>query len=309
MTNILYTAFFHITLVILVYGNILFIIPKILRKNRFLFYAIIGMVWLIIMSMLNMWSFDYLIDFIFPGYYFISYYEFVDVWSFMLIYFVASSLLKLSKGWFKLQTSEKQIQVLKDQKTKVELEALKAKVNPHFLLNSLNSLYGLSMDDDKEKLSKAILKLSSSMKYVLYETEQNLVPLEKELKYIKDYIGLQKMRLDYPEQVRFILEGPSDNLRIAPFMLIPLVENAFKHGLHGQKEDNFIEIKIKIEEKQLELTVRNNKGSRPTVNEDYGGFGIKNLRKRLKIQYPKKHDFQIVDTNNIYHSKLKLELR
>ena len=308
-TNIIYTVAFHSSLVLLVYFNLYVLIPKYLRKNKYLLYAILSVLWILFITILNIWTFDYFIDFILPGYYFISYFEFVDILQFVLSYFLVSTLFKLSKGWFKLKKTERQLTILKEQKMTVELEALKAKVNPHFLLNSLNSIYSLSLDDDKEKLSNAIMKLSSSMKYVLYDTEIEKVPLIKEIKYLKDYIGLQKMRMDFPEQIDFTIEGEIEDQSISPFMLIPIIENAFKHGLKGGKENNYIKIKIVATEEVISLKVANNKPeSIRRGPEEKGGFGIQNLKKRLEIEYPNKHRFEIVEDSSNYETKLELKL-
>lgn len=309
-TNIIYTVAFHSTLFLLVYVNLYVLIPKYLRKNKYLLYLILSVLWILSITVLNIWTFDYFIDYILPGYYFISYFEFVDILQFVLSYFLVSTLFKLSKGWFKLKRTERQLNILKEQKMSVELEALKAKVNPHFLLNSLNSIYSLSLDDDKEKLSNAIMKLSSSMKYVLYDTEIEKVRLAKEIKYLTDYIELQKMRMDYPEQIQFIFKGEIKDQMISPFMLIPIIENAFKHGLKGSKEENYIKINIEAEPALVSLKVANNKTQELRSGPmEQGGFGIKNLKKRLNIEYPNMHRFEIVEDFSNYETKLELKLK
>jgi len=309
-TNIIYTIAFHVSLFLLVYVNLYVLIPKYLRKNKYLLYLILSILWILFVTAFNVWTFEYFIDYIFRGYYFISYYEFVDILQFIVSYFLISTLFKLSKGWFKLKSTERQLNILKEQKMSVELEALKAKVNPHFLLNSLNSIYSLSLDDDKEKLSNAIMKLSSSMKYVLYDTEIEKVRLAKEIKYLTDYIELQKMRMDYPEQIEFNLNGQIKDQMISPFMLIPIIENAFKHGLKGNKEDNYIKISIQAEEDLVSLKVANNKTQALRSGPiEQGGFGITNLKKRLNIEYPNQHRFEIVEDFSNYETKLELKLK
>lgn len=191
-------------------------------------------------------------------------------------------------------------------KAAAELSYLKAQINPHFLFNTLNSIYSLSILKH-EKTPNAIIKLSEMMRYVLNENHHNFVLLENEIKYISNYIELQQLRLDSSVQLAYKCEGNVYDKKIAPLVLIPFIENAFKHGVNSEEPSN-IEIKIFISDSQLNLLVKNNcvLTNNNTLNKS--GLGIENTKKRLEFLYPQNHILSITEKDNFFIVNLSLNI-
>lgn len=188
-----------------------------------------------------------------------------------------------------------------------EISFLKAQINPHFLFNTLNSIYSLTLTKSDEA-PEAVLKLSGMMRYAVTDTALKYVSLDKELEYIVDYIDLQSLRLVDNIRLEYNCTGNTPGLQVAPFILIPFVENAFKYGVNTE-EDSHIRIDISIERDALELRVWNKK---VTVNLPTGssaGVGIKNTKKRLQLLYPGKHVLTIENKENDFSVLLKIDLR
>lgn len=197
-------------------------------------------------------------------------------------------------------------QKAEEEKYKAELSFLKAQINPHFLFNTLNGIYTLAVKKS-ENTAPAIMRLSSIMRYVINEANFNFVDIEKELKYITDYIDLQKMRLSNVIQVDFLIDAEHKNYKIAPLILIPFIENAFKHGI--STEDNCtIKIHIKIKNAQLDLIVENKKYNTILRDDEKSGIGMDNTKKRLVLLYGNKHTLQVKDTKENYSVHLTVQL-
>ena len=199
-----------------------------------------------------------------------------------------------------------QLSKIKTEKLNAEVSYLKAQINPHFLFNTLNSLYALAIikSDDTPF---ALLKLSGMMRYVVTESSQDFVPLEKEINYIKDYIDLQKLRMGEDTTFSFAVDGSPFGKIIAPLLLIPFIENAFKYGLNPE-EDSEISILLEIHENHPTLDVKNKMVVNEISEELKSEKGIENTTKRLNFIYPQKHQFTKTEDQNTYHIYLKLEL-
>lgn len=195
---------------------------------------------------------------------------------------------------------------LKNEKLSAEVSYLKAQINPHFLFNTLNSLYALTLQKSDEA-SKAVLKLSGIMRYVVVESSKEHVSLSKEINYIEDYIELQKLRLDESVNLKVNIEGDSNNKQIAPLVLIPFIENAFKYGINPD-EQSYISILIKIFENELYLEVENSIVNAEISEEFKTEQGIENTLKRLEFIYPKKHQFRVFESETVYTIQLKIYL-
>jgi hypothetical protein len=195
---------------------------------------------------------------------------------------------------------------VEQEKLKAEVSYLKAQMNPHFLFNTLNSLYALTIEKS-DTAPDAVVKLSGMMRYIVTESSNDYVSLDKELAYLSDYIDLQRLRISDPSRLDFRIDGKPNGKRIAPLMLIPFVENAFKYGVNDE-ENWAIRIVVAISDTHLIMDVRNNKVT-VNVSEEYGASqGIENTRKRLDIQYPGDYDLSIEDTRESFGVKLKLRL-
>lgn len=193
-----------------------------------------------------------------------------------------------------------------EDKERAELSYLKAQLNPHFLFNTLNSIYSLALIRSANT-PKAILGLSSLMRYVITESKEDFVPLDNELNYIRSYIDLQKIRLGDTVDVNYTCEGDTEGKQISPILLIPFIENAFKHGVNPE-ENSQIDIYISIQDNDLLLKVTNALVEHKRELFYKGGVGVQNARNQLRVLYPNKHLLKIEEVNACYLVTLKITL-
>lgn len=205
--------------------------------------------------------------------------------------------------------SYKKIKDLSLEKTKAELVALKAQINPHFLFNVLNNLYGQAIMEDSPKTADGIQKLSSIMRHVVEETKTERSPIHKEIVFLEDYIELQKIRIPERENIKlkFEIEWDETPVEIAPLLLIPFVENAFKYGISTSKE-SFIDFKVKVKNKTLSMICRNSIAKKSETLEIGTGTGLENTKKRLELYYHAKHTLNLSQTEDIFDVKLDIQL-
>lgn len=296
--DIIYTFFFQLPLILAVYVNGLLIIPRVLSKKRYLVYAFWLAFILSLGSLFYLQLFESWIDIILPDYFFIAYYTFWDYILFLAGYVFVSTLLKLAKSWFRL------LEVEKENKSN-SLKLLQKQLNPHFLFNTLNIIYGMAIKQTKE-LPEVIIKLSDLMRYSLYDSEKATVPLEDEIKFLENYVDLQKQRLSQPDKINLHIIGQGQKLSIAPMLMTPFVENAFKH--HGDSRSTSFFIHIQLEQRNLELifTCKNSvieKADKPNPP----GIGIENTKNRLALLYPNAHHLSLNFTKDQYCVTLKLK--
>lgn len=220
--------------------------------------------------------------------------EFIALYFILLIVTVAHWMFKQIKSIIRL----------KNEKEKTELLHLKSQVNPHFFFNTLNNLYGLMEKDSKER--EMVLKLSDMMRYSIYEGEKDWVTLQQEYDYLQNYIQLQEIRYHKKSDIQFHAEINNPQARIMPLLFIILVENAFKHGLENLEKDAYIHINLTEKDNSVNFTIENNFDVQPTTNTV--GIGLKNLKRRLELVYPKKHTLSFDVNNNTYKVKLALKI-
>ena len=209
---------------------------------------------------------------------------------FQLLLFVISIGLSTSVALVtKYQKDEALRREMDRQRINTELSYLKAQINPHFFFNTLNNIYALT-NLEVSKAQEALLKLSRMMRYVLYENQKNETLLSKELNFIQDYIELMKMRLSSKVSLNIQIDEPKDDLIIAPMLLLPFLENCFKHGISSQKESEIV-VKVEIMGKTLFFETRNQifpvNPDSPEAHEN--GIGLTNTQRRLSLIYPEKH--------------------
>lgn len=219
-----------------------------------------------------------------------------NVFFLFLIVFFLSLMLKISSRW---KQTEKE-------KLSAELSYLKAQINPHFLFNTLNSIYSLAIEKS-DNTASAIVKLSGMMRYVINEAHHDVVSLEKEIAYIYSYIELQQIRFGHAIQLAFSVKGETQGKTIAPLILISFVENAFKHGVNAE-ENSDIKIRIEVNKDKLHLQVHNNKVFVQQSDENKSGLGIENTKNRLQLLYPARHSLTITDSENEFSVSLHLQL-
>ncbi len=214
---------------------------------------------------------------------------------------IYAMLIRFSIDWFESQKYKDEL--IKDRQAS-EIALLRSQVNPHFLFNTLNNIYSLVYNKSDEA-PEAVMKLSSIMRYMLYDSNTNLVPVNKEVEYLNSFIELQQLRITQKGFVEIKVTGSMENRTIAPMLLIPFVENAFKHG--EKNHEPGIIIHLNLEPVRLFFTVANymktnNQGS----SEDSGGFGLVNIKRRLGLLYPDKHDLKITVSSEMYKIELTI---
>lgn len=191
----------------------------------------------------------------------------------------------------------------KKQKKNVELLHLQSQISPHFLFNTLNNLYGL-VEKDTKAAQALILSLSELMRYSTYESQQKSVTIQQEIDFLKDYIKLHEVRYKKNIEINFTEDVEDGQLKILPLLLITILENAFKHGVEKLRKDAFVHIKLITLNDALSFEVKNNFDPEEIGKEQ--GIGIKNLKRRLAIAYPKRHSYTVTNKNNIYIATLKI---
>ena len=307
--DFIYTAIFMISLAIPVELNLLYFIPKFLNRKKYFAWICLFIGSLLLFSLLNQLLFSHLIDFIFPGYFFISYYSYIDILKFFKIFMAATTLLHLSKEWLELNDTRQKLVLLEKEKSEAELKALSNQVNPHFLFNSLNVLYSLAMNQ-RDEAPEAILKLSDILRYVIYDSSEENVSIGSEIQLIRDYIDLQKFRTSGNAQISFETDVEDEQMKIAPMLCLPLVENSFKHGLKGDIKDTFVNMRLVSKAGTFSFDVENNKGEAGTIGgKGSGGVGLNNIRNRLELIYPDRHKFRIVETGFTFRVEMEISLQ
>lgn len=287
------------------YPFMYWVIPKYLLRGKYVPFAIITLLWFIAGWYLN---------YFFRAYFFIPiqvamHFQNIvkDPWmpgSFLLLTTAAglTSLVVLFKYWFK-----KQQEWLKAEKEKVsaELQLLKAQVHPHFLFNTLNNIYSFSLENSP-KTPGLILKLSSLLSYMLYDCKAEEVLLEKEIEIMKNYIDLERERYGNKLEISWMVAGETKDKCIAPLLLLPFLENAFKHGTSEQIEKPWLSVDISVNKQTIKCKIINSKNLHVPFNSN--GIGIQNVKRRLAFLYPGKHELKTSDEEGFFIVSLMVEL-
>ena len=212
-------------------------------------------------------------------------------------------LIKFVIDWFDAQKLKAE---LVTQNKASELALLRSQVNPHFLFNTLNNIYSLVYKKSDEAPA-AVMKLSSIMRYMLYDATTDKVPLEKEIEYLQSFIELQKLRLKDQDFIELSITGSPDGKTIAPMLLVPFVENAFKHGSKTVPPPGII-IRLTITPRQILFEVKNSIRSETIIQKDASaGIGLHNIQRRLDLLYPDKHSLLITEDKDLFNVKLIIE--
>ncbi|MCC5929168.1 MAG: histidine kinase [Cyclobacteriaceae bacterium] len=197
---------------------------------------------------------------------------------------VLVALIKILKHWYE---QDRKHQNIYKEKVEAELNYLKSQIHPHFLFNTLNSLYALTLKKSNQA-SKVVLKLSHLLHYLLYDSNKQTVPVEKELELIENYISLEKIRFGNRLDLSYNFKGSMEGTEIAPLLLLPFVENSFKHGAGNQLEEVWVDIQIVIEDNTLNMKIYNSKETSLQPNENaHDGIGLHNVNRRLELIYGK----------------------
>ena len=213
------------------------------------------------------------------------------------------TMAKLFFDNFKLRRAAQQLQI---EKKEAELNYLKSQTNPHFLFNTLNNIYTLA-SDKSDLTPESILRLSKILRFMLYETNGEFIPVEKEVEIINDYIALEKLR--YDDSLRVNFNHDIDNMKqpLPPLLLMPLVENAFKHGISQTMDDPFIDIRLSVDQQQLLFVVKNSIDSIPGEYDVKENIGLSNLRRQLQLLYTN-YDLSLLQGKAEFTASLKINL-
>ncbi len=304
----IYTASFIATIIIPVCINLYLLIPNFLKKEKYLLFCFLFILNLVLFTQLNNWFFNSLIDALFSDYYFISYHSNVKIFFIFSIFLVATTLIKLSEDWLYLNQLENETLKLEKEHIETQLSSLKAQINPHFLFNSLNVLYALALKDSK-KTTDAIVQLSDILRYVLYHSNTQKITFKKEIDLLYKYLDFQKFRYNEKATVQIELNIDTDDFDIYPMLLLPLVENSFKHGIKGDTEKTFINIRLYKTKNEFHFFIENNLSDEiKNETKKYSGLGLKNIQQNLDLIYPGQHSFIVSNTATTFQVSLKIKI-
>jgi hypothetical protein len=195
--------------------------------------------------------------------------------------------------------------------SRADIDFLRSQINPHFLFNALNTIYGTAIQEQAERSAEGVQRLGDMMRFMLQENTQDQIPLAREIEYLHNYISLQKLRTDsHPGiSIRADIEEEVTTARIAPMLLIPFVENAFKHGI-SFREPSYIKIGLELRGETLNFDVHNSRHDKPDHDpeRDKGGIGLVNVRQRLELLYPDRHELMIRETGKEFFVHLTIQL-
>lgn len=212
-------------------------------------------------------------------------------------------ILRHIYNYIKLKQATQQLRI---EKQEAELNYLKSQTNPHFLFNTLNNIYSLARDKS-DLAPESILKLSKMLRFMLYETSGSFIAIEKEIKIINDYIALEKLRYDESLRVDFNHNVEDMKQAIPPLLLIPLVENAFKHGVSETRGRPFVDIHLSVNQRQLNFIVKNSSENNAEAGNVKENIGLSNLRRQLELLY-KEYDLSVQQNNSVFTAVLKINL-
>jgi two-component system, LytTR family, sensor kinase len=221
--------------------------------------------------------------------------------SIVLFYLAFAAAIYLSKQWYVQRELLRQVQM---EKLNTELEYLKAQMNPHFLFNSINTIF-FQINKDNTEARETLGKFSDMLRYQLYECSSNEIAIEKELAYLKNYVELQKLRRNQNDVIEFTVDDDLRNFSIQPMLLIPFIENAFKHISTFTDQPNEVSIQLQKIGQNLQLVVSNTTNG---STKESGGIGLKNVKRRLQLLFPNRHTLDVQPSNNHFIVTLTLQL-
>ncbi len=296
--NILITMAF---LAVSVYINLLWLIPAFFNRRRFFLFGVLELGNICLFILLN-----YMVTYFYVGGHPANFTaEVIAEFILVLIFLLVSTLLVMMRDSIALHDVELKMKDVEKQKIEAELRALKAQVNPHFLFNTLNSLYALSLDGSS-KTPDLVLKLSDLMRYVIYDSKDDLVAMGRQLEFLRNYVHLERIRCGDGLEITFDVNGDRTDIRIAPLLYLAFVENAFKHGAKNPADRPYIGILFDLEkDDRVFFSIRNRKD--PYHNtQSQGGVGLSNVRKQLELLYPGRHALEVRESATDYRVELTI---
>ena len=300
------TAVKVIDLALLVYITNLILIPHLLYKRKYLLFSVIYLTMIVGSSILKLTVLSEIMN--------VSNFSVFDDFKRRIYDNIIPHFLLVSMGAaFKLLSdyvrTQRRLAEITKEKAQSELQFLKSQINPHFLFNSLNSVYFL-IDKSNKDARESLHKFSEMLRYQLYECGGEKIGIEKEIRYLEDYVDLQRLRKDEKYKVDFLCGSNVKGFEIEPLLLIPFVENSFKHLSHfGNGKMNEINIDIQRQNGEFRFSVANTVDYSSKQNtEPVGGIGLRNVKRRLELLYPEKHNLKVTETDGWFKIDLRLKV-
>ncbi len=294
-------------LALMVYITNYLLIPRLLYKKKFILFTCVFILMVFSLSFFKMYLEGQLMNR--P-----QLFSFQDwqrfkgrVYDNVIPHFLLVSTGAAFKGLIDHARSQKRLGEVSKEKAEAELNFLKSQINPHFLFNSLNSIYFL-IDKQNTEARQTLLQFSDLLRYQLYDCNAASIEIEKEVAYLQDYIRLQQLRKDRQYEVKVNVSGEVKGFRITPLLLIPFVENAFKHISHHTGHRNYVEVIMGRSNGLFHFEVENSCEPGQHATEPSGGIGLSNVKRRLELLYPGKYELQIDNNDRIFKIVLNLEL-
>ena len=284
-------------LALVIYANLEYLLPVLAYQQKWLQY-LGGLAVCLAFYVLVKNTHDYYLS-VFTGksvlpFWRYSFYNF----SIALFYMAFGLALNLSKEWYFQRRRLSQMEL---EKLQTELAYLKSQINPHFLFNSLNTIF-FQIDKENAVARDTLTKFSDMLRYQLYECNGHEISLDREVSYLRNYMELQRLRKDERYDISFEVSGNPGGHTVAPLLFIPLVENAFKHLSHHPQGGNRVDVSLRMDD-DIILTVNNTRDNRPKQDRP-GGIGLRNLQRRLELQYPHQHELNINESATNFEVQL-----
>ncbi|WP_370392131.1 sensor histidine kinase [uncultured Winogradskyella sp.] len=305
--DVLYTLSFLVLIAVPVCINFYVLIPRFLKKEMYVAYFIGFLLNAVVFGAFIYFFFEPLLNIFFPSYFFISYLTSNTLIIVISIFLVSTTLLKLGEDWFYFNSSQSKLLKMKSLQFETQLSALRAQINPHFLFNSLNVIYALALDK-RENITKAIVELSDILRYVIYDSSSDGVTLKEEVALIKNYIAFQQHRISTKQPTELDISITNESFKIYPMLLLPLLENSYKHGTISGEDTAPIEIRLHQEDNRFFFQISNPiLNAKNTIDDKYSGVGLDNLKHNLELVYPNAYRLQVETKDGRFIVTLILE--
>lgn len=291
---------------LIAYLNYFYFLPRFLVHKKVWRYLLEFLIPFAIIITIRVHLQRFLIDgYTYQRQHFYSTFYIVEICIITLFITIFIGMVRFAVNWFELAAKQKEIE---NERLTAELNFLKAQINPHFLFNTLNNLYYLAYTQSPNT-TEVIAKLSQMMRYMIYDSNYQQVPLSKEIEYMQNYISLERLRLNSQIPIKFDIEGNPQEVLIAPLIFITFLENAFKHGVSNSHPGAWINILIRLSGKECIYQVENSKilSAKPE-SEQKSGIGLQNVKRRLELSYPDRYKLVIEDKPDRYFVQLNITL-
>ena len=287
------------------------LIPQYFMKKKVLAFTLLFLVTLLVAGLLQHLYYHFILNpILYPERAYLLSFPFIEIFKNVLSTYPVVSLaafIKIAKHWLE---KDRASQRLEKEKIEAELKFLKAQIHPHFLFNTLNNLYTLTLKKSEEA-SEVVLKLSHLLDYILYEGNAHAVPLKKELDLVATYIHLEKIRYGDKLRVNYCVRGGVAGKEIPPLLILPFVENSFKHGVSEQTKGMWIDIDVEVKANKVVLKVENSKscnGTKENIQGNKEGIGLQNVKRRLDLLYGKNHELTISNEKDTFRVVLSISM-